>query len=570
MHMPARNPIEGETRMAPRSRQGDDGQGSLQSSRPKRSSLGQTLRKPPAAKASSNPSGQPANQLEERLGLKKRPEMTWPDHLAMLLHVAAEIEHALMVQYLYAAYSLGGDQIPEKDRPMVQRWQKSILSIAKEEMGHLLTVQNLLTLVGAPINLYRENFPWDSEYYPFKFVMQKFSLASLEDYIYAEMPDNLPGSFDVDLRDELKEIHANVIARHKGGAAHSVHLIYDHIIKLISDEEAIPDAVFREHTYAFQASWDDWGRGYKVKPKRLDPSGSLEVDPVAKERQGAAPPEVVSWLNWLLPFSALPQRHTPDPANFPAVVLIDRVATRAQALEALRALSVQGEAPELPDNDEIEPSHFVRFLRIHQDYKRIIQEKPDWTPSRPVPVNPTTDKVAKPRDPDRNLLDYGTYISAKFSNDWASLFNLRYRMLLSYLSHTFSLAQKTRGDVPNVRAMVMHKVFGEMYNLKTIAGILVSLPLVEGGDPARAGAGPPFEVPYNLDMPVSQMDIWRSHRDLLESSRTMMNDLLNSGSPLLTPDGRDYLKVMLNLDGQTMAWIDRILAGHSPFAGVPA
>ncbi|MEA2231907.1 MAG: hypothetical protein QOD83_1723 [Solirubrobacteraceae bacterium] len=36
------------------------------------------------------------------------PEFNWRDYTAMLLHVAAEIEHSLMVQYLFAAYSLGG------------------------------------------------------------------------------------------------------------------------------------------------------------------------------------------------------------------------------------------------------------------------------------------------------------------------------------------------------------------------------------------------------------------------------------------------------------------------------
>jgi hypothetical protein len=68
---------------------------------------------------------------------------------------------------------------------------------------------------------------------------------------------------------------------------------------------------------------------------------------------------------------------------------------------------------------------------------------------------------------------------------------------------------------------------------------------------------------------VAQMDIWRSHRDLLDSSREMMTRLLKSGSKLLTTEGQDYLKVMLNLDSQTRAWINKILAGHSPLAGVP-
>jgi len=36
--------------------------------------------------------------------------MSWRDHLVMILTSGAEIEHALMVQYLYAAYSIDGNQ----------------------------------------------------------------------------------------------------------------------------------------------------------------------------------------------------------------------------------------------------------------------------------------------------------------------------------------------------------------------------------------------------------------------------------------------------------------------------
>ena len=54
-----------------------------------------------------------------------------------------------MIQYLYAAYSLGGPQVPEKHRDMVRRWREVILGIAKEEMGHLISVQNVLKLIGA-------------------------------------------------------------------------------------------------------------------------------------------------------------------------------------------------------------------------------------------------------------------------------------------------------------------------------------------------------------------------------------------------------------------------------------
>ena len=42
---------------------------------------------------------------------QKRPDMSWRDHLVMLLTFAAAAEHCLMVQYLYAAYSLHTDRM---------------------------------------------------------------------------------------------------------------------------------------------------------------------------------------------------------------------------------------------------------------------------------------------------------------------------------------------------------------------------------------------------------------------------------------------------------------------------
>ena len=73
---------------------------------------------------------------------KKRPDMTWRDHLLMLLSFGATVEHCLMVQYLYAAYSLRTDIADKRRRKLVESWRAGILAVAKEEMGHLLTVQN--------------------------------------------------------------------------------------------------------------------------------------------------------------------------------------------------------------------------------------------------------------------------------------------------------------------------------------------------------------------------------------------------------------------------------------------
>ena len=63
------------------------------------------------------------------------PGFTGHDYAAMLLHLAAEVEHALLVEYLFAAYSLGGPQVPLVHRKQVQEWQTILLGIAKEEMS---------------------------------------------------------------------------------------------------------------------------------------------------------------------------------------------------------------------------------------------------------------------------------------------------------------------------------------------------------------------------------------------------------------------------------------------------
>src|SRR5712692_6169936 len=87
--------------------------------------------------------GKPDVLVEPARLIVKPAELSWRDYLVMLLHVGAEIEHALMVEYLYAAYSLGGDQVPAAHRDTVRSWRDSIITVAREEMGHLLTVQNL-------------------------------------------------------------------------------------------------------------------------------------------------------------------------------------------------------------------------------------------------------------------------------------------------------------------------------------------------------------------------------------------------------------------------------------------
>ena len=462
--------------------------------------------------------------------LVKRPDMTWHDHLIMLLNLGSAIEHALMVQYLYAAYSLGGEQVPVEHRPMVQRWQETTLSVAREEMAHMLMVQNILTLLGAGVNLSRENFPWDVDYYPFPFVLEPFTRGALACYVYAEEPvgEEFPE------KDQVRKVayeHARQGGREHGTELHPVGEIYDEIICLIQDESRIPDTAFQEESVSIQASWDDWGRQYGPDPRQLDAVGNR------------------------VPLDA----HAPPADTSRAQLLIRQVATRTEAVNALKALSAQGEGPHAAA--EGEQSHFQRFLGIFRDYENVFGpvEDPPWSPARPLVVNPNTREV-------RGTPNHEGYIFADNSRHWALLFNTRYRMLLNLLSHTFRLARTTRPDEPSLRAVLMHRVFCEMYNLKAISRILVQLPLSDRVEPGRPvlHAGPPFEMPYSLALPPDETSVWKLHLDVLGSADKLCKALL-ARNP--RPTEQAYLQTVFDLDSQTRLLFNTVLSGLGSHAG---
>ena len=447
----------------------------------------------------------------------KRREMTWHDRLVWLLHLGADFEHALMVQYLYAAYSLGGKQVPPAYRPKVKEWQESILAVAREEMGHLLTVQNVLKFLGAGFNLSRDQFPWAIEW----FNIEPFCMGSLACYVSAEMPE----SEDFPEQDQIQEL----VKKHLGKDAlpvHPVAAIYREIMTLLADTERIPESALQPDTYSQQASWNEWGRGYKPAPRALDAAGNLVNATDDVKRQ----------------------------ARFDSNILIYQVATRTEAIEALEAISLQGEGIE-DSKKEGEWTHFRRFITIFREFQEI--ESSDWSPAARAAINPST-------NPDPNAPYPAGYISCARTRNWAVLLNVRYWMLFRYLAHTFQIEPAGTLSEPNVRAMLMHRVFGEMYQLKTLSRRLFQMPLRDvDADPKtpesmRMNAGPPFELPANTRIPVSDVDCWCLHRDSLVASRDACNSILGTNP---TPDEKEYIKALLALDEQTEAWIVQILAG---------
>src|SRR5438309_4978986 len=89
--------------------------------------------------------------------------------LIYMLCEAAEIEHAVMCQYLFAAFTLkqsADEGLTEPQLAAVRRWRRQVSHIAAQEMLHLALVQNLLSAIGAAPHLARPNLPVPAGRYP--------------------------------------------------------------------------------------------------------------------------------------------------------------------------------------------------------------------------------------------------------------------------------------------------------------------------------------------------------------------------------------------------------------------
>ena len=196
-------------------------------------------------------------------------ELNGRDYAIFLLRLAAEIEHGLMVQYLFAAYSLGGPNVPPEQQARVRGWQETILGIAKEEMGHLVTVQNLLTALGGPLQFNREDYPNDNVLYESGFRLQPLTLPSLATYICAESPEDWE-TRDAEQARQIKR-EAELAT---GGEVNRVGRLYEELVRVIGDETLIADGAFDADSEAFQASWDAWGRGFRRGERGRPPRGA--------------------------------------------------------------------------------------------------------------------------------------------------------------------------------------------------------------------------------------------------------------------------------------------------------
>jgi len=116
--------------------------------------------------------------------------------LIYMLCEAAELEHGIMCQYLFAAFSMkeqAAEGLTEDQAAAVRRWRKQISHVAAQEMLHLALVQNLLSAIGAAPHLSRPNFPQPASHYPagVKLTLLPFGEAALRHFMFLERPEGM-------------------------------------------------------------------------------------------------------------------------------------------------------------------------------------------------------------------------------------------------------------------------------------------------------------------------------------------------------------------------------------------
>jgi hypothetical protein len=264
------------------------------------------------------------------------------EQLLHLLAEAAEIEHTLMCSYLYAAFSLKrreDDGLSQVEGEAVERWRKTMMAIAVEEMGHLLMVANLTVAVGGQPHFARPNFPVSPGYFPSGVVVRLsgFSADTIDHFIFLERPLGVEGN-DADDYDQAG---------------------YER-------EQALVGLMPSAQDYATIAHLYEATRQNLRSVAATLGEGALFVGP-ATAQVGAR------------------------------LVDLDGVAAIASLADALAAIDLIVEQGEGSPADRVD-SHYTRFVGIRRELDALCVANADFAPAWPVADNPVLRQPPEPED----------------------------------------------------------------------------------------------------------------------------------------------------------------------------
>ncbi len=306
------------------------------------------------------------------------------EELIYLMSEASEIEHMLMLEYLFAALSLKTDAsegLTEGQLEAVRRWEGLILEVAVQEMLHLALWSNLLTAIGGAPHFSRPNFPQPIEYYPpgFQLALLPFSEQALGNFVFNERPEGMEyNASELGLaREAMSPPITNVVVPH--------------------------EPQFATQGYLYRAI----ERGFE----RL-------VEKYGERRVFIGQPEAQATQRYFW---------------WPELV---QVTDAASAQAAIDTIVEQGEGAR-GDRHE---AHFGKFLRVLVEYAEFKEQDPTFEPARPV-------VPAWVRSPSALSSSNPTLITDPITAGVADLFNASYEVMLQMLVRFFAHTEETEEEL---------------------------------------------------------------------------------------------------------------------------
>jgi Ferritin-like len=434
-----------------------------------------------------------------------------------LLAVAAEVEHALLVQYLYAAYSLkkGTDSSLNPDQQKaVRKWKSTIVEIAKEEMGHLMTVQNLRLVLGLGPTFERDNCPMLPGLFPFDFHLGPINQKTLAEYVVAESPTD--DTTHPALPDIIK------VATGQGGMpVNHVGNLYGllGVIFAASLDDINRDASGKDPWYVMV-------RDIAAAAYQQDPSASAwhlngdQFDARTLRQQASA-----------ADFSPMTPGGVLSPLPPPAESRLWQCANQGDAKAALRDIGLQGEGP-AQGPPAGETSHFERFYAIYTGDDGVLPfPKDEWMPTYAAPTDPViSDDVDNPNA-----------ITEPKAQDYARLADQRYALILGLLNQYLVTDPDRR-----VTLKLSGWAVTEMDSLSGLARALADLPRSKAG-PGGGNAALPFALPSVLTPPVAQADQWGLLIDRLQEIIDQENRIVSKYNDTVVANALQQHKPQLEM-----------------------
>ena len=299
--------------------------------------------------------------------------------LIYMLCQAAELEHGIMCQYLFAAFSLkqtAAEGLTEAQLAAVTRWRKQISHVATQEMLHLALVHNLLSAIGAAPHLARPNLPQPASHYPagVQLALLPFGEQALRHFMFLERPEGM------DLQD------ADGLAA-MGRAE-----------PLLNERDIVP----RRQDFATV------GHLYR----------SIEAGFAQLAAKHGEP-----WLFVGPPRAQATQQHF----TWPELVAVTGLASAQRAIDEILE---QGEGP----RGHWQNAHFGQFVNILDEYQEMTQADPGFDAVRPV-------VAANVRPPERDV--EVPLISDPLTARVTDLFNVGYEVLLQIFERFFAHTEET-------------------------------------------------------------------------------------------------------------------------------